>query len=59
MVADVSMFYILRMVVDFMNIIGTYGAVQTKCNNRVTGSARVIISTMHMDELPEYDEAST
>ena len=58
-VAHVSMFYIVRMVVAFMSIIGTCKTVQTKCNNRTTGSAHVIISTMHVDEWPEYDEASS
>ena len=44
------MFYIVRMVVEFMSIIGTCETVQTKSNNRITGSAHVIISTMHVDE---------
>ena len=37
-VAHVSMFYIVRMVVKFMSIIGTYEVVQTRCRCSVSYS---------------------
>jgi hypothetical protein len=49
-VADISMFYILRMVVDFMSMIGTYEVVQTRCRSSVSYSTRVIVSIMYTEE---------
>ena len=46
-VADVSMFYTLRMVVKSMSIIGTYEVVQTRCRSSVSYSPCVTVSVMH------------
>ena len=46
-VLDVSMFYILRMVVKSMSIIGTYQVVQTRCGSSVSYSPCVTVSVMH------------
>jgi hypothetical protein len=46
-VADVSMFYTLRMVVKSMSIIGTYEVVQTRCRSSVSYGPCVTVSVMH------------
>ena len=47
LVAHESMFYIVRMVVEFTSIIDTYRAIQTRCRSSVSYSACVIVSVMH------------